>query len=128
MTAVTRPESERSPWCSLCYESFGDDDPAQTLSHIQREHFDAEEFQQFIREVVVWNLCAKCGKGFWSDVRALNEWAFGARPYCIECRRENRALKDLTVDLMDARELASRGLIRPEYARKSRELLTESSR
>lgn len=89
---------------------------------MQREHFDAEEFHQFVSEIVVRQYCRKCGKWYWSDVRALNKWVFGARPYCVECRRENRPLKDLMVDRMEARELTSRGLLRPEYARMSREL------
>lgn len=106
-------------YCAVCCE------PQQptawhALVHMQTEHLENEAFQAFLQEVVVGNHCSKCGKWYWSDVHALNEHVFAARPYCADCREENRALKDLLVDHMTARELLSRGLLRPDLAESAR--------
>lgn len=108
-------DGDSGHFCSICYKPVSD--RADTLLyHVQQEHYDNDEFQNFIHSVVIRQHCRKCGTMFWSDVDVLSETTFAARPYCQECRAESRALKNLLTDHMDARELVSRGLYRPEVA------------
>lgn len=103
-------------FCSLCHEQLPDE-ALPALIHVQREHFDSDEFRKFVNELVVRNFCAKCGTAFWSDVESLSKTTFGTHPYCKDCRRENPSLKDLLTDHMPARGLLSRGLHRPDLSR-----------
>jgi len=108
MSAVTQPESERSPWCSICYEPLGDDDPLRTFEHVLNEHPDHPDVVDFVDQLVVGQHCSKCGVWFYSDVRWSPSGVFMARPLCEECRQTSRALKNLTTERLTVREIVGR--------------------
>lgn len=109
MSVALPPEAERSPWCSICYDPLGTDDPARTLEHVLHQHPDHPDVTDFIESIEVGQHCAKCGQWFYSDVQWSPSGVFTARPYCQECRESSRALKRLMTERLTIREVLARG-------------------
>lgn len=107
-STVTEPETERSPWCSICYHSFGTDDPLTTLEHVLGEHPDHPTVTEFVDQLVVGQHCYKCVTWFYSDVRWSPSGVFMARPACEECREKSRALEKLMTERLTVREIVGR--------------------
>lgn len=116
---------EQEHRCSICYIPQ-EHDATDILRHVQSAHTDSDMFREFVDGLVVRQYCGRCGRPFWSDVSVLNESLFAARPCCPDCRRDSRPLRDLLTDHMDARELVSRALVRPDLARQSHEEVDRS--
>ena len=110
--------TDRGPFCALCYDRLDRKDAYGTLVHLQRNHSNDAEFREFIAELVIRNWCSKCGTAFWSDVEFLGKLTYGSRPYCKDCRRDNRSFKDLLTNRIDFRHLLSRALHRPQLAQR----------
>lgn len=109
MSAVTAPESEREPWCSICYHPLGSDDPLRTLSHVLNEHADHRDVQRFAREIEIGLHCAKCFSWYHSDLRVSRNGWFKAKGFCPDCRDENEAFRRSRATIVSERDVVKWG-------------------
>lgn len=111
MSAVTAPESERSPWCSICYAPLRSDDPLRTLDHVLDQHATHPDVQQFAREIEIGLHCAKCFSWYYSDLRVSDNGWFKAKGFCPECREKNEAFRRSRATIVSDRDIIKWGRV-----------------